>query len=141
MVRVLWRAETKQDGLLGGMRLWFTADGRIDASVNRVDDLRAAALLSLLGERGAVSSLVNAGSGAVVLILGRFGRRRLAVLRGLAEVLRTKGKIPIIFDFPGPHDRELSHTVRLLATLSEFIVVDLAIRVRFRSSCRRRFLD
>ncbi len=118
--------ETNQQGILGMTRLWFTSAGHVDGSVSKVDDLRAASLLSLLGERGAVSSLVNAGSKTVVLILGRFNRRRMSILRRLAEELQTKGKIPIIFDFPGPEDRELSDTVRLLATLSEFIVVDLS---------------
>lgn len=117
---------TKQRGLRALVRIWFTSKGLLDASVSRVDDLRAASLLSLLGEPGAVSSLVNAGSRTVVLILGRFGKRRMPILRRLADVLRTKGKIPIIFDFPGPEDRELSDTVRLLATLSEFIIVDLS---------------
>jgi hypothetical protein len=118
--------KTDQRGILGLTRVWFTSSGHVDASTSSVDDIRAAALLTLLGERGAVSALVNAGSKTVVLILGRFGRRRMPVLRRLADVLQTKGKIPIIFDFPGPQDRELSDTVRLLATLSEFIVVDLS---------------
>lgn len=117
---------TRQKGLLGDMRLWFTHDNKIEGQFTRVDDLRSASLLSLLGERGAISSLINAGSATVVLILGRFSRRRKAVLDSLAEVLRTRGKIPIVFDFPGPKDRELSDTVRVLATLSEFIVVDLS---------------
>lgn len=124
--RVQTDHRTTQRGLLALSRIWFARDGSFDASFSTVDDLRAASLLSLLGERGAVSSLVNAGSKAVVLILGRFGRRRMPVLRLLSDVLRTKGKIPIIFDFPGPDDRELSDTVRLLATLSEFIIVDLS---------------
>ena len=32
----------------------------------------------------------------------------------------------LVGDFPGPDDRELSDTVRLLATLSEFVIVDLS---------------
>ncbi len=119
-------ANTRQRAILGMTRVWFTPQGHLDASSCAVDDIRAAALLSLLGERGAVSALVDAGSRTVVLILGRFGRRRMPVLRRLADALQTRGKIPIIFDFPGPQDRELSDTVRLLATLSEFIVVDLS---------------
>ncbi len=118
--------KTDQRSVFGLTRIWFTSAGHVDASLIAVNDIRAAALLSLLGERGAVASLVNAGSRTVVLILGRFGRRRMPVLRRLAQVLQANGKIPIIFDFPGPEDRELSDTVRLLATLSEFIVVDLS---------------
>lgn len=118
--------KTKQRAILGLTRIWFTGEGHFDAAACEINDIRAAALLSLLGERGAVSALVDAGSRTVVLILGRFGRRRMPILRRLADALQTRGKIPIIFDFPGPQDRELSDTVRLLATLSEFIVVDLS---------------
>ncbi len=116
---------TQQKGVVGTMRLWFTAEEDVGSTFSRVDDLRAASLLSLLGERGAIASLIDAGSATVVLILGRFSLRRKAVLDRLADVLRTKGKIPIIFDFPGPEDRELSDTVRVIAALSEFIVVDV----------------
>jgi len=118
--------KTRQKSILGLTRVWFTPQGHLDASSCAVDDIRAAALLSLLGERGAVSALIDAGARTVVLILGRFGRRRMPVLRRLADALQIRGKIPIIFDFPGPQDRELSDTVRLLATLSEFIIVDLS---------------
>ncbi len=118
--------KTRQTGLLGHLKLWFGKGGGVEGEFTRVDDLRAASLLSLLSERGAVTSLITAGSASVVLILGRFQRRRKAVLNRLAEVLRTKGRIPILFDFPGPADRELSDTVRVLATLSEFVVVDLS---------------
>jgi uncharacterized protein YjbI with pentapeptide repeats len=117
---------TRQEGLLGSMRLWFTDKGKVGGEVSRVDDLRSASLLALLSERGTITSLIDAGSATVVLLLGRFSPRRKAVLDRLAEVLRTKGKLPVLFDFPGPEDRELSDTVRVLATLAEFMVVDLS---------------
>ncbi|MDH3524957.1 MAG: pentapeptide repeat-containing protein [Acidobacteriota bacterium] len=117
---------TRQKGLIGSMQLWFSGTGRFEAEFTRVDDLRAASLLALLGERGSIASLITAGTASVVLVLGRFSRRRKAVLKRLSDVLRTKGRIPIVFDFPGPEDRELSDTVRVLAALSEFLVVDLS---------------
>ena len=117
--------ETDERGVMGATRLFF-AGKTPDLAVSRVDDVLAASLLSLLIEPGAVSALINAGSKNVVLLLGRFSPKRMPVLRLLADVLRTKDKIPIIFDFAGPDDRELSDTVRLLATLSEFVIVDLS---------------
>ena len=117
---------TRQKRLLGNLRAWFTEDDEVDLSYTYVDDLRAASLLSVLGERGAITSLINAGSATMVLMLGRFSPRRKAVFSRLSEVLRTKGKIPVLFDFPGPEDREWSDTVRVLAALSEFIIVDLS---------------
>jgi hypothetical protein len=40
-------------------QVWFTSAGKVDASISKADDLQAASLISLLGERGAVSSLIN----------------------------------------------------------------------------------
>src|SRR5262249_38685893 len=39
--------------------------------------------------------------------------------------LGDRGKIAVIFDFPSPEDREISDTVRFIAGMAEFIVVDL----------------
>ena len=61
----------------------------------------------------------------VVLILGRFLPRRKRVLDRLADALRARGRIAVIFDFPSPEDREISDTVRFIAAMSQFIVVDL----------------
>ena len=89
------------------------------------DDLRLAQFHDVIDERGAVSFLISAGAKRVVLILGRFLPRRKRVLYRLADALRTRGKIPVVFDFPGPAERELSDTIRFIAAMSQFIVVDL----------------
>jgi hypothetical protein len=47
------------------------------------------------------------------------------VLDRLAAALHVRGKVPVIFDFPGPSEREISDTVRFIAGMSQFIVVDL----------------
>jgi hypothetical protein len=60
-----------------------------------------------------------------VLILGRFTPRRKATLDALREVLRTKGYLPILFDFKETHSRNFTETVRTLAHLARFIIADL----------------
>jgi uncharacterized protein YjbI with pentapeptide repeats len=89
------------------------------------DDLRVAQFHSIVDEPGAVGKLLMATTQRVVLLLGRFTPARKAVLQALARALGRRGKIAIIFDFPAPEQREISDTVRFIAGMSEFIVVDL----------------
>jgi uncharacterized protein YjbI with pentapeptide repeats len=89
------------------------------------NDLRLAQFHDVVDERGAVAFLISASAKRVVLILGRFLRGQKRILNRLAEALRARGKIPVVFDFPGPEEREMSDTVRFIAAMSQFIVVDL----------------
>jgi hypothetical protein len=89
------------------------------------NDLRLAQFHDVVDEHGAVAYLISASVKRVVLILGRFLPSRKRVLDRLAEALRVRGKIPVVFDFPGPEEREISDTVRFIAAMSQFIVVDL----------------
>ena len=104
--------------------VWERPRGQM-VEFDNADDLRLAQFHDIVDERGAVAFLLSASAKRVVLILGRFLPRRKRVLNRLAEALRARGKIPVVFDFPGPAERELSDTVRFIATMSQFIVVDL----------------
>jgi len=53
------------------------------------------------------------------LLLGRFTEGRLR------EKLRDLGFVPVVFNFDKPEDQGLSETVRLLCTLSHFVIVDI----------------
>jgi uncharacterized protein YjbI with pentapeptide repeats len=92
---------------------------------DNADDLRLAQFHDVVSETGAVASLIAASVKRVVLILGRFLPKRKRVLDELADALSARGKIPVIFDFPNPEEREVSDTVRFIAGMSQFIVVDL----------------
>ena len=89
------------------------------------DDIRLAQFHDVVEEHGSIASLITACSERVVLILGRFTPQRKRVLDKLAEALTKRGKVPVIYDFPSPKDREISDTVRFIAGMSQFIVVDL----------------
>jgi hypothetical protein len=61
-----------------------------------------------------------------VLLLGRFGGGGLEVLQAVAARLREAKYLPIIFDFERPQDRDYTETVKTLAGLARFIIVDLS---------------
>jgi len=60
-----------------------------------------------------------------VLILGRFTAERKPVLDAIRAVLREQNLVPILFDFEGPRNRDLTETISTLAHLSRAIVADL----------------
>jgi uncharacterized protein YjbI with pentapeptide repeats len=91
----------------------------------QVDDIQFAQFHNIVDESGSVGKLLAATTRRVVLILGRFRPRRKRVLEALAEALRARGKTAVIFDFPSPQNREVSDTVRFIAGMSQFIVVDM----------------
>jgi Pentapeptide repeats (8 copies) len=122
--QVLTNSKTNQRSLVVDMH--YVPERRAGSVLfTEVDDIRLAQFYDIIEEHGSVASLINAGSKRVVLILGRFLPRRKRVLDRLAVALQERGKIPVIFDFPGPEEREISDTVRFIAGMSQFIVVDM----------------
>ena len=65
-------------------------------------------------------------SSKVVLILGRFGIERKAVLDALREELRRRAYLPILFDFEKPPSRTTTESISLLARMARFIVADIS---------------
>jgi hypothetical protein len=60
-----------------------------------------------------------------VLLLGRFTGGRIAILERLRKELRKRGLIPMVFNFDKPETKDFTETVRLLAGLSSFVIVDI----------------
>ena len=126
---------TEQDGLFLDVHVVWERAGRPRRTRRssglemvefvEVDDIQLAQFHNIVDEWGAVGRLLAATTQRVVLILGRFRPRRKRVLQALADALRNRGKIAVIFDFPSPADREISDTVRFIAGMSQFIVVDM----------------
>jgi hypothetical protein len=60
-----------------------------------------------------------------VLLLGRFTEGRIQILERLREKLRSLGFVPMVFNFDKPQTKDFTETVRLLANLSRFVIVDI----------------
>ena len=60
-----------------------------------------------------------------MLLLGRFTEGRMVVLERLREKLRDLGFVPMVFNFEKPQMKDFTDTVRLLASLSHFVIVDI----------------
>ncbi len=90
-----------------------------------VDDLEVAQFISLMVHNPRIREVVDTISRKAVLILGRFTLERKAVLDELRVQLRKRGYVPMIFDFEKPSQRDFEETVKVLAGLSRFVIVDM----------------
>ena len=60
-----------------------------------------------------------------VLLLGRFTGGRIAILERLRDELRKRDFLPLVFNFDKPETKDFTETVRLLAGMSRFVIVDI----------------
>lgn len=90
-----------------------------------VDDLQVAQFIYLLLNNDRIRNVVDTVTSKVVLILGRFTPERKAVLNAVRDELRKRDYVPVIFDFEKPRHRDLTETVRTLASLAKFVIADL----------------
>ena len=60
-----------------------------------------------------------------MLLLGRFTGGRIAILERLRDELRKRDFLPIVFNFDKPETKDFTETVRLLAGMSRFVIVDI----------------
>ena len=90
-----------------------------------VDNIEVAQFICLLVKNSKVRDIIDTIVSKVVLILGRFSLERKPTLHRIKGLLRERGYVSIIFDFEGPRRRDLTETIRTLAHLSRFVIVDL----------------
>jgi hypothetical protein len=94
-----------------------------DDEVVQVEGLDLAAFMYLTLNNRNISRIIEAAGRKWVLLLGRFTKRK-SVLTAIAEALKQRHLIPIIFDFPPPEQRDLIETVMLLAGMSALVIVE-----------------
>lgn len=99
---------------------------RYGQPVVEVDDIRVAQFVHLILEHEHIRGVFNAVTQRGVLLLGRFGGGGVELLRSIANFLREQQYLPIIFDFERPRDRNYTETIKTLAGLSRFVIVDLS---------------
>jgi uncharacterized protein YjbI with pentapeptide repeats len=90
-----------------------------------VDNLEVAQFIYLLLHNEKLRSIIDTIGKKGVLLLGRFTEGRLAILDRLRDELRQRGFLPMVFNFDRPETKDFTETVRLLAGLSRFVIVDI----------------
>ena len=90
-----------------------------------VDDLKVAQFVYLLLHNPNIRDIIDTIGRRGVLILGRFTRERKQVLDAIREKLREFGFVPMMFDFEKPTQRDFTETIKTLAGMSRFIIVDI----------------
>ena len=110
------RTETKQQNLVITPR---------DEPEITVDNIEVAQFIYLLLHNEKIRDVIDTIGKKGVLLLGRFTEGRIAILERLREKLRGLGYVPMVFNFDKPETKDFTETVRLLANLSHFVIVDI----------------
>lgn len=90
-----------------------------------VDNLKVAQFIYLLLTNAEIREVIETITSKVVLILGRFTPERKAVLDALRGELRKRNYSPVLFDFAGSGNRDITETISLLARMARFVLADL----------------
>jgi uncharacterized protein YjbI with pentapeptide repeats len=90
-----------------------------------VDNIEVAQFIYLLLHNEKIRDVIDTIGKKGVLLLGRFTEGRIEILERLREKLRSLGFVPMVFNFDKPDTKDFTETVRLLANLSRFVIVDI----------------
>jgi uncharacterized protein YjbI with pentapeptide repeats len=90
-----------------------------------VDNIEVAQFVYLLLHNEKIRDVIDTIGKKGVLLLGRFTEGRMVVLERLREKLRDLGYVPMVFNFDKPETKDFTETVRLLANLCRFVIVDI----------------
>ena len=91
-----------------------------------VDNIEVGQFIYLLLHNEKIRDVIDTITSKVVLILGRFTPERKAVLDALRNTLREHDRTPVVFDFNVPNTKNVTDTVKLLAQLARYVIVDLS---------------
>jgi hypothetical protein len=90
-----------------------------------VDNIEVAQFVYLLLNNEKIRDVIDTVGKKGVLLLGRFTEGRMQIVEQLREKLRSLGFVPMVFNFDKPETKDFTETVRLLANLSKFVIVDI----------------
>ena len=90
-----------------------------------VDNIEVAQFVYLLLHNEKIRDVIDTIGKKGVLLLGRFTEGRMVVLERLRDKLRDLGFVPMVFNFDKPETKDFTETVRLLCSLSKFVIVDI----------------
>ena len=97
----------------------------LNEPVITVDNIEVAQFIYLLLHNEKIRDVIDTIGKKGVLLLGRFTEGRMLILERLREKLRSLGFMPMVFNFDKPETKDFTETVRLLASLSKFVIVDI----------------
>jgi Pentapeptide repeats (8 copies) len=109
-------ANTRQENLI------ITLSGKPAITV---DNVKVAQFIYLLLNNKEIRDVIDTIGRKGVLLLGRFTEGRVVVLERLREELRKRDFVPMVFNFDKPEVKDFTETVRLLASLSHFVIADI----------------
>jgi uncharacterized protein YjbI with pentapeptide repeats len=96
-----------------------------DKAAITVDNIEVAQFIYLILHNQKIRDVIDTITSKAVLILGRFTDERKAVLDALREELRNRNLLPILFDFSIPASRDVTETIKTLASLARFVIADV----------------
>ncbi|MEV4510929.1 pentapeptide repeat-containing protein [Dactylosporangium sp. NPDC049525] len=99
---------------------------RDDQPYITIDRLELAQFIHLIIENAKLRDFLDTVSAKTVLILSRFTDARTEYLDAIRDAVRSKGDIPLVFDFSRPASKDVTGTIEVLARLVKFVVVDLS---------------
>jgi hypothetical protein len=90
-----------------------------------VDTLNVAQFIYLLLNNAEIRQTRDTITSQVVLVLGRFRPERKEVIDALSQELRRQKYSPVVFNVEGADTRDFTATVRTLANMARFVLLDL----------------
>jgi hypothetical protein len=96
-----------------------------DESDIMIDNLEVSQFVYLILHNEKIREVIDTIGKKGVLLLGRFTDSRITVLERLREELRSRGFLPMVFNFEKPTTKDFTETIRLLTGLSNFIIADI----------------
>jgi len=93
-----------------------------------IDDLEVAQFVYMIINNKNISKIIDTMRTKAVLILGSFDSQSMIVLESLKNTIRAHGYLPLLFTFEKPVKQELMETVRTMALMSKFVIVDISKR-------------
>ena len=98
-----------------------------------VDNIEVAQFIYLMLNNQKVRNIIDTITSKAVLILGRFSKKRKTILDAIRDELRTRDFLPVIFDFSIPASRDVTDTVKVLASLARFVIADITNATEVRA--------
>ncbi len=93
-----------------------------------VDDIEIAQFIYMISNNKKIRNIIDSMRTKGVLILGSFDDKTKPILNKLTEILSENNLIPMIFYFKKPKNLTLMDTVKTMALLSRFVIIDLSVR-------------